>query len=349
METPVVLFVFNRPALTRDALQRLAAVRPEHLLVVADGPRHADDEPLCRETREAVRRGISWQARVDFLESADNLGCRRRFESGLDWVFDRVERAVILEDDIEVTSSFFDFASDSLEQFADRHDVRMISGRNVLIEYPDEPVPFLSRYGSIWAWATWADRWQRYRREFSLSDADSIRDGIGRYAVFDVQKRLQQHLLDTRLWERIDTWDIPWSLWNLATGGYCLNAPRNLAANLGMNPDATHTKDADDVRGAYPLCSWIPAAVDPHAVPIHEEYDRLVTLLEMILNYEHPRRWKVLAHQHNRHPRHTKGPGWEVMLGPFDHPEETSKLILALKRWIKSPQLDRLGEIFPAT
>ena len=53
LETAVVYLVFNKPALTRAVFERIAQVRPQRLLVVADGPRQsrAGEEELCEEVR----------------------------------------------------------------------------------------------------------------------------------------------------------------------------------------------------------------------------------------------------------------------------------------------------------
>jgi hypothetical protein len=348
MTTAVALFVFNRPQLARQALERLAAIGASRLLVIADGPRTAKDASLCEQTRRVVRDAITWNVDVEFSESAENLGCRRRIESGLDWVFDRVDEAIVLEDDIEVSPTFFDFAAYALERFAATPAVRMISGHNKLLEYPGEPLPFLSRNGSIWGWATWASRWRDYRHSFARQPAEAVVRGIERYAVFDVQARLQRHLFESRFWEKIDTWDMPWSIWNLSTGGYCLNVPRNQSVNHGLGRDATHTTDEDDLRGNLPLRPWtlVPGALEvPAALTA---YDRAETLLELVLNYDEPRRWKVLSRRRDKLPRPASGPGWEIMLSPFDHAAETGKTIAHLRQYISGRQLDDLAEIFPA-
>ncbi len=346
LTTPVALFVFNRPELTRLAVERLAAIRPSRLLVIADGPRTEAEAERCRETRQAVRDGLTWDVEAEFLESPANLGCRRRIESGLDWVFERVDRAILLEDDIEVSPAFLGMASASLERFAGRADVRMICAHNTLIESPGSGAAFLSRTGSIWGWATWADRWQTYRREFPrLSEPDALA-GIARHAAFEVHARLQSHLLRTRLWETIDTWDMPWSLWNLASGGLCLTASHNQAINHGVGRDATHTTADDDIRARLPIRPWSPGTDVATSPVLDDAYDRAFTLLEIVLNYDEPRRWKVLAKRRGHLPPAVSGPGWDIMLSPFDHYEETAALIAHLRRHVAGAQLDQLAEVF---
>lgn len=345
---PVALFVFNRPELTRRAMERLAAIRPARLLVVADGPRSPAEQVLCDEARRAVRAGLSWEVDAEFLESPANLGCRQRVESGLDWVFDLVDRAIVLEDDIEVSPAFFAMASSSLERFAEVGDVRMICAHNAVVETPGDAAAFLCRSASVWGWATWADRWKTYRREFPRMSADSALAGIARHSGFEVQARLRSHLLRSRLWETIDTWDIPWTLWILASGGLCLTASRNQAINHGVGRDATHTTADDDIRARLPIQPWSPGAHALASPALDDAYDRAFTLLELVLNYDEPRRWKVLAKRRAQLPPAVSGPGWDIMLSPFDHYEETAALIAHLRRYVTGAQLDHLAEVFRA-
>jgi hypothetical protein len=348
IETPVALFVFNRPELTAQAMARLSTIRPQRLLLVADGPRHSDDRQLCERTLEAVYSSLSWDVQLETLISAENLGCRRRLETGLDWVFQQTDRAIVLEDDIEATPTFFAFAEQALAGFAEEPSLRMITGRNILVESPQRSAPFLTRQGSIWAWATWADRWQAYRAQFPNTDQDVLLSELTRHSNHPLFLRLQQHLLRSRLWNRIDTWDIPWTVWIAATGGYCLTPPMNLSANHGIGVDATHTRGVNDLRAAYPLRDWqwqIPSSIAAPPLDLDPEYDLMFTLLEMLLLYEHPRRWKLLARQREALPK-PQDEGWQLMLGPFDHVPETRALIAHLRSLMSHPQLDALAAIF---
>lgn len=335
MNLPVILFVYRRPDLTRAALDRLALLAPKTVLVVADGPASDVDTTLCREVRDLIRKGISWEVDDLVLEFSDeHLGCQRRFESGLDWAFQRVDRALILEDDIEISAEFAAFAEDALGHFERDARVRMVTARNVLVDYPEDgSAPFLARKGSIWGWATWADRWKAYREGFRETTPAALGEAIENELGDTVFGRLQGHLLHQRLWEKIDTWDMTWSLWNIATGGRCLTPPRNLSVNHGMRMDATHTQSDEDVRGRYPLRRWGARAAqwnlaDTDTDRSGDGYDDAFTLLELMLNWDKPRRWQLLARQ--RSIKRLDGEGWQIMLAPFDHPRDSRRLLEGL-------------------
>ena len=78
----------------------IAKARPPKLLVIADGPRadHPDDAEKCAAVR-AIIDGVDWDCEVLTNYSDENLGCKRRVSSGLDWVFDTVDDAIVLEDE----------------------------------------------------------------------------------------------------------------------------------------------------------------------------------------------------------------------------------------------------------
>src|SRR5262245_43178107 len=117
LETPVALFIFNRPEHTARVFERIAAVRPRRLLIVADGSRGGGEDQRIEDTR-AVLRNIDWPCELRLNLSESNLGCRKRMSSGLDWVFHHVDRAIILEDDCVPDPSFFPFCEELLVRYA---------------------------------------------------------------------------------------------------------------------------------------------------------------------------------------------------------------------------------------
>ena len=100
MHTPVAFRIFNRPEVTERVFAEIARARPQKLFVIADGPRtHKPGEAeKCAATRAIIDR-VNWECDVRKDFSDINLGCGHRPPSGLRWVFNQVEEAIILEDD----------------------------------------------------------------------------------------------------------------------------------------------------------------------------------------------------------------------------------------------------------
>src|SRR5689334_10199930 len=113
LQTPVAFFIFKRPEMTQRSLDAIAAVKPAQLFVVADGPRNSNEAELCRVTRAVIDR-INWDCRVVTDYADTNLGLKNRMSSGLNWVFEQVEEAIILEDDCVADPSFFCYCQELL-------------------------------------------------------------------------------------------------------------------------------------------------------------------------------------------------------------------------------------------
>ena len=151
LKTPVALIVFNRPDTTRKVFAAIAAARPSQLFLIADGPRadRGGEVERCEEVRKIIS-AIDWPCEVESNFSNENLGCRRRMISGLNWVFSHVEEAIIIEDDCLPHPSFFPYCSELLEKYRDTGQIGMISGFNHVPDFfPFRYSYYFSRMVSI--------------------------------------------------------------------------------------------------------------------------------------------------------------------------------------------------------
>ena len=160
----VTLFIYNRADKLERMLEVLRKVKPKQLFVIADGARKdvAGDAEKCAATRALLGR-VDWECDLQTEMAERNLGIKARVESGLRWVFEKVEAAIILEDDCLPDPTFFRFCQELLQRFSDDERVMCISGDNFTFR---EDVSCysgsLSRYTITWGWATWRRAWRQY-------------------------------------------------------------------------------------------------------------------------------------------------------------------------------------------
>ena len=133
LTTPVAFIIFKRPDTTRKVFEEIRRAKPPKLLVIADGPRPniVGEAEKCAAAR-AIIDSVDWECEVLKNYSDENLGCKQRVSSGLDWVFDNVEEAIILEDDCLPHPTFFRFCEELLEKYRDDERVMKIDGTNIL-------------------------------------------------------------------------------------------------------------------------------------------------------------------------------------------------------------------------
>jgi hypothetical protein len=247
-DTPVALFVFNRPDTTRRVFEAIANVRPAKLLLIADGPRpeRPREAEVCQEVRDIVGR-VDWPCEVvrNFVDR--NLGCQERMISGLDWVFSLVEEAIILEDDCLPDLSFFPFCQELLERYRGDHRISYISGDDLVAgNLKIDASYYFSQIGGIWGWATWRSEWQRYDRY--LSDWPKLRSEGMLSEIFD-EPRVVAYW--TRIFDSMhenrgpNTWDYQWLYTGFKNNSLTAVPSVNLVTNIGFGQAATHTKKED--------------------------------------------------------------------------------------------------------
>ncbi len=244
LRTPVALLIFNRPETTTRVFEQVRQARPERLLVVADGPRanvEGEDERCARA--RAATEVVDWPCEVTRDYTDANLGCKRRVSSGISWVFDEVEEAILLEDDCLPHPSFFPFCEELLDRYRDDERVMHISGDNLGFGRRGDASYFFSRYPHIWGWASWRRAWRRYDpdlREWVMSSDPDRSEVLSRFADAD-ERRFWYRVWDESASGEIDTWDYQWVFACIANGGLAINPNVNLVTNVGFGEDSRHT------------------------------------------------------------------------------------------------------------
>jgi hypothetical protein len=243
LNTPVAFLIFNRPDTTRLVFEAIRAVRPRQLLVVADGPRpgREGEDERCLAAR-AVLDAVDWDCRVSTNYAAENMGCMRRVSSGLDWVFQQVDEAIILEDDCLPHPSFFPFCGELLERYRDNTLIAQISGANFQFKRKKQPYSYyFSRYNHIWGWASWRRAWEQ--NDNDMTDWPEFRDNSFLDGRLSGRKEVSYwtEVFDKVYSSEIDTWDCRWTFSCWKHDLLTVIPSVNLISNIGFGPNATHT------------------------------------------------------------------------------------------------------------
>jgi len=273
--------IFKRPDTTQRVFEAIAQARPRQLFVVADGPRHPGEAPLCAAAR-AIVQAVDWECdvRTNFAET--NLGLKRRIASGLDWVFEQVEQAIILEDDCLPDPSFLPFCAELLDRYRDDERIAHISGDNFLSGPRVSTASYIfTRYIYVWGWATWRRAWRKFDREMALWD-----DAAVRARVLDQFPDPKERRFWAAIWQQvrtgtISTWDYPWAYACRASGGLGVIPSTNLVTNVGFGAAATHTV-VETGFGAVARRSLAFPLVHPPAVAVDETAERELGRLVLV-------------------------------------------------------------------
>jgi len=328
---PVVVFAYNRPRFARNMVSLLRTVKPEHLLLVADGPKSdgGRDAQLVEATRHELE-AIDWSCRIDRNYSPVNLGCGSRIRSGLDWAFGMVDQAVVLEDDIDAVPEFFSWAQQMLDLYRDRDDIAMICGNNPLIRWPEGrsgTSAILSHRGGWHGWATYSRAW-RAVQDFDLLDYSQSVDDDKTLQGFEpaLGAQFRGWIHELRLMpERSLAVDVDFTLKMAMSGRSAVCSPVNFIHHLGVGADSTHEVNSDDTLFTLPRPKLITREIT-QLLPkdaVDSRFDRARVLLELLMRATNPR----MAQKLSKHQNLPLDPDVKIHLLPFVHARETAAIL----------------------
>ena len=257
-DVPVVLVIFRRPDTTRRVFEAIREARPKQLFIVADGPRPdiQGEEEKCRAARDVVA-DIDWDCEVCRCYADENMGCKQRVSSGLDWVFDQVNEAIILEDDCVPHATFFPYCSELLDRYRDDERVMVVSGNNFQPPGRDYGGSYyFSAYNHCWGWATWRRSWEHYDGNFEAWQDLRETEWLHGWLASESAAHYWGSIFDLAVRGEIDSWAYPWTFSCWVQHGLSVLPSVNLVSNIGIGPEATHTKNHSgivDSQPAYPI------------------------------------------------------------------------------------------------
>ena len=344
-DTPVVVILFNRQHRIHELIGVLREVRPARVLAIADGPRaaHPADPEACSQAR-AVLDAIDWPCSIEREFAEANLGCDRRIVSGLNWAFSRVDRAIILEDDILPHPSFLPWAAGVLDRFGTDRSIGIVSGRNPLGVWGNATQDHIrAPHGSIWGWGATARMWRH------IQTCDLTGDPAN--AVADLQRSgldplLQAHwTIALQMFRRgeLVAWDVLFSLRQAKLGLHAIHSPVNLIRNTGIGAEATRTLFEDDFSALLGAGEARVLQSQETVHPTDPGFAHASLTIQLLARCRNPAMAGRLARVIQRRTPVPLDEGTRHHLTPFLHATESLRLLEHLaNQGITSPTFDSL-------
>jgi|GEM_PF-653478 len=244
VDVPVVVVVYNRPKHTLEVLKALKQHDIKNLYIFSDAPKRKEHEQDVSLVRRLIH-SIDWTT-PKIIEREENLGLAKSIVSAADYVFEKHDRLILLEDDCVPQQHFFDFIHTCLEKYRDNPKVFGVSGYSVSVpgqllqKYPYD-LYFSPRIGS-WGWATWKRAWQHYGRDLrelivSANEKKIDLSQGGNDIPIAVERFLKGQLKDV--------WTLNWVLSVYLNNGYYIYPTRSHIDNVGMDGTGLHCGKTD--------------------------------------------------------------------------------------------------------
>tara|TARA_B100000242_G_C43031306_1_gene480492 strand:- start:1006 stop:1812 length:807 start_codon:yes stop_codon:yes gene_type:complete len=214
-----------------------------------DGPRHKYSEDLKNIKKvKKIFREINWKCKVYKDYAKENLGLKRRVVTGLNWVFKKVDKAIILEDDCYPTDNFFTFCESMLNFYKDNKKVLAITGNNFQTAPIDNKSYYFSKYSHIWGWATWRSTWDLFNDEEKY---------IRKFLNSKKFKRINKIVDEQNYWKSmyyqikrgsLKSWAFYFLINIWKKDGLTVTPNKNLIINLGINNISSSNKNDPNLK-----------------------------------------------------------------------------------------------------
>jgi glycosyltransferase involved in cell wall biosynthesis len=238
---PIVIFAYKRAdhlRRTLDSLKKCEGFADSKLIVFGDGPKTQAENDAVEATRRTAQAQLGAQAEYHFR--ADNAGLAGSIIAGVSEVTRRFGRAVVLEDDLELSPNFLIYMNAALDRYAEEAAVYQVSGQ--LFDTPelrDRRAAIFLPFTTSWGWGTWRRAWERF---------DSSADGWDQLKTDRLLRRRFNldgcydfsTMLERQMAKLGDSWAIRWYWSVFRNQGVVCFPPTSLVRNTGMDGSGTH-------------------------------------------------------------------------------------------------------------
>jgi hypothetical protein len=240
-QIPVLLIGHSRTETLIDLVEIALLNHVSAIYVSIDGPR---DETVRKYQHKMIGYLEDYQKSqlvpIHVLQRKRNLGAGAGVVAALDWFFTLEREGIVLEDDLIVDDSFFEYVREALPKIYLDPKILSVSGTRLLPTTDSHAT--LSSYPLAWGWATTREKWLVIRelifqKPSSFQKHGSIQEWI--FWLTGKRRALRSY---------VDAWDIPLAEGMSANGFYTLVPPVNLVTNVGFDRASTHT-----ARAKWPL------------------------------------------------------------------------------------------------
>ena len=244
MNIATVLFTYNRSDHTRKVLEALSrnTVLPDKFYIFQDGLKSEEHRTEWEKVNLLIKE-VNF-CPIELNVSKYNKGLANSIVSGVNYVFEKYDAVIVLEDDCVPAADFINFMQQCLKKYREDKRVYSVTGYGWPIELSGNQYDV---YGcgriSTWGWGTWKDRWEQREVDSGILERIKNDQSKSRYLAM-WGNDCEQMFLD-RIIGCNNSWAIYWGLYVIENKGICINPYKSLIQNIGMDGSGTHSGITD--------------------------------------------------------------------------------------------------------
>ncbi len=241
---PIALFVYNRLPHVKQVIQAIKKnplSRKSTIYIFSDFSDVKAEKEKIDKIRKFLKKIDGFKKKI-IVERKTNLGTSKNIVSGLNHIFEKYNKCIIIEDDILISKNFLTQMNYFLQKFKNIKNIASIEGYMYPINFDkSKPEYFLIKGSGCWGWATWKKSWKHYERSAKKLVKKFEKNKIlihefDFYSSYPFFKMLKKQL------KANNSWAIKWAASNFLKGRYTIYFKNSLVKNIGLDGTGVNCK-----------------------------------------------------------------------------------------------------------
>jgi len=243
MVAPLAIFTFNRPfylekCINSLKLNKLSSKTKVYFFI--DYPKVNEDFHNYAKVKKIIKETNFFKKKI-IIERKYNFGLRKNLLSGINYVLNKNETIIVLEDDLYLSKQFLNYMNKYLNFFKKSKNIASIHGYCYPIDKKNLENFFLIRGADCWGWATWKRAWKHYNDDHLFLSQEIKR--MGEIKTFNFNNTFNYY--DTLKNRLPSTWAVNWYASAFIKGMLTLYPKNSHVQNLGNNGIGEHSTKVD--------------------------------------------------------------------------------------------------------
>jgi hypothetical protein len=233
--SPIAIFCFKRFDLLKKLLKSLKKNKDSRISTVfffSDYSANNEDNKNVEKVRNLIKNCDFFKKKIVILRKK-NFGLKKNILTGIDYVFSKHKKIIVLEDDLEITTNFLKITNILLNKYEMEKSISTISGfsfsKEEIKKSKIDKYFFLLKRPSSWGWSTWKSKWLSLKK-IKINKKIETKVYGNDLKIMDIkqQKRI------------LNSWAYNWTIKHINSKTFCLYPKFSMIKNNGFDNHATN-------------------------------------------------------------------------------------------------------------
>lgn len=241
MNAPIIIFTYNRIQNLKKLISSLSKnpeCKSSKAYIFLDGPKTQKDKIKSDEIFMYLKN-IKVFCSLKIFYRKKNLGSAKNILDGINYVSNQETKFVVLEEDLIVSNDFLYFCNKMLNLYKNKKNIWHINCW-VFDNLKSNDKFFFSTHMSCWGWATWSDRWKKFKKIKKQHIHCNISKKFRKKFDFLNTGSFIGLILNHK--KKINTWAVYWYYKIFISKGITITPYKTLVINTGFKFNSENTK-----------------------------------------------------------------------------------------------------------